>query len=212
MKTFIAAQVDAPTPPDWLLKPETDHLDFTDPDAVRDYALTLGFIVPPHDIRRKSTFINRELIKPTGKEISSYTFSYYYPEAPTQWVRENITDRVKDIKYCFTIPGRPTLGPHCDITRSVALIYLLQQGGDNPRTVFWKERGQDELIRPLGHKVTDYSQLEEVASITLPVNTWMIINARLLHSVENIPLGRKAIHISLDEVPESLKLIDPLYI
>lgn len=192
--------------------PVTDHLDFSNPDAVRDHALDLGFITPAHDVRRKTTFINRYLTKSTGTEISAYTFSYYYPENVMQWVKDNITEDVKDLRYCFTIPNRSSLGPHCDLTRSVALIYLLQSGGENHRTVFWKERNQNELIRPLGYHINDYSQIDEIASITLPVNTWMIINARLLHSVENIPLGRKAIHISLDEVPESLKLIDPLYI
>jgi hypothetical protein len=118
-----------------------------------------------------------------------------------QWIIENISDDFVDagVNYTFVVDKPDGLsaystGAHTDITRDYTLIYLIQTGGDAPPTVFWQEDGQ-ELIRPPKTQGTDLNKLKFVDSVTIPLNTWCIIDSRILHSVENLTSTRVAIQV-----------------
>jgi hypothetical protein len=100
------------------------------------------------------------------------------------------------------VPGFARCGAHIDRTRNYTLMYLLETGGDDHQTVFYQENGVDELFRPKEYHVDNYDDLSIVSVIRLEVNKWNLLQARILHSVENIAQGRKSIQISLDDFPD----------
>lgn len=117
------------------------------------------------------------------------------------WIRENIVD---DAWTECTISQTQvsigsTHGAHTDKTREFVLMYVLDTGGEDCRTVWYQEKGQP-YYRPgrLWLTVTDYDQLEERESIQLPPHCWSIINTQFLHGVENLTRDRIVIHVGLD--------------
>ena len=66
------------------------------------------------------------------------------------------------------------------------------------------------MVRPKGHYVNNYDDLELVAKTNFPLNQWFLINAGVLHSIENIPNGRLSIQMSFTGLP-NFKFIDPVY-
>lgn len=115
-----------------------------------------------------------------------------------QWVCENITDEFNDIGVCVSEPGLDHSGPHRDQSRNYTLLYLLQSGGDNATTKFWKTR-EPEL--ELHNYYSSYDELELLDQISAPLETWCILDSKAIHSVENISEGRVSIQVSLNRNP-----------
>jgi hypothetical protein len=123
------------------------------------------------------------------------------------WVRENITNNIVDagVNY-ITIDDnteRPvSSGAHVDVIRKFTLLYLLEPGGPSVETVFWKEKGVDDIVRAPGTQIEDFNNLKRIAGTVFPSNTWCILYTQVLHSIENIYKPRVAFQISLNEVPD----------
>lgn len=126
------------------------------------------------------------------------------------WTRENIASEFVDAGVNFTVINDfPDTGvgvstaAHTDIVKDFTAIYLMQTGGLNdelPPTVFWQEKGE-ELYRPPQTQGLDKSKLDEVARVEIPLNTWCIIEARVLHGVEHLFKNRIAFQISFIDNP-----------
>jgi hypothetical protein len=201
-KIFLTAHIDAPGPPDWLDQSISAEMTGIGEDQLRQYLNENKFRLPEHIDSRGPEYTNRVLHHPSGDSVSAFTNIVFFDHELTNWAKENVTPNTKDMRYSFTAPGKPRLGPHVDLTRKYTLIYLVESGGDAPKTVFYKEKDQEMLIRPLGYHVDDYNKLEEIISIVIPLKRWTIINSGILHSVENINQGRKSYQISLDNLPD----------
>lgn len=145
-----------------------------------------------------------------GKEFQNAFTNTVITEEYYKWATENIVPGFNDIRISITTIGNHMNGPHIDITRGYTLLYLLDHGGEDHETCFYREQDSTEMFRPLGYCVDDYSKLEIVAKAKLQVNRWSVINASVLHSIENIPNGRLSIQLSFNKLPE-LKFIDPVY-
>ena len=179
--------LDLPHPPKELID---------DIDLDRDPAL------PQKEKRMElGIFVHRHIKNWQGHDYSAAANIRTKNDAVKQWVLENINSDFVDAGVNYTVPvERPpelagvSTGAHTDITRDYTLIYLLQTGGDNPPTVFWQEDGE-ELIRPPKTQGVDFSKLKFIDSVTIPLNTWCIIDSRILHSVENLTSNRVAIQV-----------------
>jgi hypothetical protein len=89
-------------------------------------------------------------------------------------------------KNMLTVPS--TTPPHCDRRRYVAVNYLLEPGGANVTTSFYREhRGLQDLSSA---RNTTYDQVTCLASYVLPRGRWHAFNAQQFHSVENIETER----------------------
>lgn len=117
------------------------------------------------------------------------------------WVKNNICKDFTECSYSVTAPTSQSHGPHTDVTRLWLLMYIIDAGGDQVKNCFWQQKGYDKL-RPENTPVTvcDYSELESVSEIQFPVNTWVLFNTKILHSVENIQKPRIAIHVGLNNL------------
>jgi hypothetical protein len=88
---------------------------------------------------------------------------------------------------------------------------VLQEGGPDCRTVYYKEKGQP-FHRP-GRKwinIDNFDLLEEQESIGMPRGQWVYTKTQYLHAVENIIEDRVAIHVGLltDQNIKTLQKID----
>lgn len=189
MKHFIHAIADAPAPPDWILD-QAKNIDRNTQAEMNNWG---------------SDFTERPLHHSTGVYNNAFNHSIYLDDAALAWARENITSETKDIRISWTYPGLARCGAHIDRTRDYTLMYLLETGGDDHETVFYQEQGIDELYRPNAHHVDDYSKLTRLASVRLQVGRWNLLQAKILHSIENISQGRRSIQISLDTWPVDIQ-------
>ena len=157
-------------------------------------------------------YANRMLTHPSGNTRNSNNRVIYLDDSSLEWAKQSVTASAMDIRVFASTVGRHRTGPHTDRTRQFSLIYLLEGGSDYHSTVFYKDKNAD-LIEYTGHvAVNDYNQLDEIARLQLPRNTWTLLNARVLHSIENIGRGRLAIQISLNSIPDDLVLANPVVV
>jgi hypothetical protein len=116
------------------------------------------------------------------------------------WVKENITFHILDAGINYVTYDDPdnlpiSTGAHTDGTREFVLLWNIEAGGDAELT-FWKEKDQP-LYRAPKTPGTDLSKLEFLNKTKLPENKWLLLDARILHSVENLVSTRIGLHISL---------------
>jgi hypothetical protein len=139
------------------------------------------------------------IMRPMSSSNKKYPRTVLPPQVES-WLRENIiADAAKyEIAVSVDDNGAERLFPHTDRAREYTLMYLLQSGGENHRTVFYESK----TIKNIDRMMTfDYNDLVEVDSITVPIKKWTILNAQEIHSVENIPYTRIAIQISIEHNP-----------
>lgn len=191
---FIARQCDLLAPPQWLLDRALQ-------------ALAQGQPTQAQINKWPSAHTERTLVK-DGKEIvNAFNHSIFLDSESIAWAREFICQEVIDFRVVFTRPGLGSSGPHTDGTRTRTLIYLLQTGGPDHATIFYQEKGSATLVHPPAYRVDDYSKLEVVHVVKLDQFKWTLLNATILHSVENISAGRLSLQISL---PENILDNDPV--
>jgi hypothetical protein len=123
----------------------------------------------------------------------------------TEWAKQNISPELNYIglQYCGVEGGGVSI-PHTDRTRTWSLIWFLDTGGDNVRTVYWQERGFD-IERPPGYYPKSYNDLTELESHVFETNRWVLINAKVIHSIENMTSIRKSIQLGFWDDSDFIK-------
>ena len=112
-----------------------------------------------------------------------------------EWVKQNISQEFHAIG--LNCQGTDTGGvaiPHTDRTRNWTLIWLTDTGGVDASTVFWQEQGFD-IERDPGYYPKSYDDLTELETHVLEPGRWILLNAKVIHSVEKLQSVRKAIQI-----------------
>jgi hypothetical protein len=189
---LLHSRVIAPAVPNWLIENARDLLESGHPTqaSISNW---------------NKSYTERDLKKSSGIIKNAFTHAMYLDHRSLEWARTHVTVLAKDIKLAFTRKGCTCTGPHVDQTRNFTLIYLLENGGDNHCTVWYREKNQ-QLIRNNGYHVDDYDLLQPIAHTKLVVHQWSLLNSKILHSVENISQGRLSIQIGLESLPDDLKL------
>lgn len=129
-----------------------------------------------------------------------FTFHYFQEltEDFTNWSRENIHPEAFDCGLRFCDGSRGSyLAPHTDIKRDIAVMYLLDTGGEHAETVWYHEDGED-LVRGRAKHANNFDKLKEVDRVQLPTNTWVILNTLILHGVENLTGVRTTFQLSVN--------------
>ena len=115
------------------------------------------------------------------------------------WAKKNISTEFHTMG--INCHGTPTGGvaiPHTDRSRNWVLMWIIDAGGDNVNTVFWQENGFD-VERDPGYYPTSYRNLIELESQVFATNCWVLLNAKVIHSIENLQSVRKSVQISFWE-------------
>ena len=97
--------------------------------------------------------------------VATFSRSDSFNDEIDFWCKQNIS---KDIDFGFQIINGD-VPAHIDNRVFVKFFYLIQEGGDRVLTKFWSEDKKDIL-----------------AEYHIPVNTWVLFRADVMHSVENV--------------------------
>jgi hypothetical protein len=92
--------------------------------------------------------------------------------------------------------------------RDWKLMYVMESGGEEAKTVFWREPGIP-LLRPkdvgLPRIPAGQDSLIEVSAVECDVGQWYLINGGVLHGATGVAGERSVIHVAFDNFPEIAK-------
>ena len=132
---------------------------------------------------------------------------HFLEEAAEDWFKTvlfNDEDTSWFTRVGYAISEGPQIqAPHGDDCRW-RLFYLIERGGEDAVTNFWLEKDKPLEREPLV-TVDSYDDLMLIEQVKFPLNTWVLFNSRIIHSVENLESRRVSIQISLKNLPSSLE-------
>jgi hypothetical protein len=181
-----------PDPPEIFTQRASDLLGRTDLPNIVDQMKLAPYRV--RSVQRKGTIVQSRSQK--GRDMGADW---------EQWVRENIVDDFIETGLRVSEPVSDTHGAHTDPLRKWKLYYLLERGGDNAVTCFYKEKGHP-VVRDLNDEMivcNNMDELELIEQVTWPMKQWVLINTMVIHSVENIQGYRYNFTISIP--PQDLR-------
>jgi hypothetical protein len=119
------------------------------------------------------------------------------------WVKDNIyqdLDNVKIYQLGHQIwKDGDIIWPHSDGPRGeFVLSYLIDEGGDNVETHWYKIKDRELVLPPATHYVA-IKNIDLIHQVRLPLGRWILNDARVLHSVSFMTRPRIAITIGLME-------------
>jgi hypothetical protein len=158
-------------------------------------------------VNEKIASYNGRKVKLNDKIIDSTYATRYRIDEFEQYVKEFITKDAITATLSFSA-GSSYNGPHIDLTRDYALLYVVDPGGAEVYTAFYQEKGRP-IVRPkdkpgstvYGEYADDYANLIEVDRVILPSHTWAILNSNILHSVEGLTGPRITYQVGLNTNP-----------
>lgn len=205
MNLFTYAFLDLPDPPNAIID-----------QAYRAYEekKKIGFIETTlHDVPGHKEYRSRSVRFRDGSHINSIeSYRYWISEEFEDWIKIHVQESIKGCGI-NVFDGGKLVAPHVDANRNFAIQYILETGGDNVETAWYRQKGKD-ITRPdirhvfdLDKIVLDYDQLEELDRICFSTNTWVCINTSILHAVENLKGRRMALQISRQDAPDHIKYL-----
>jgi len=157
----------------------------------------------------------RNFTRRDGSEVKTIkSHRYHVSEEFDQWVQKYLGPDPRSQKYnewggvAVYDDHSNFFAPHVDITRDYAIMYILDTGGDQVETSWYRQHGHP-LMRPdlksvfdPERRVNNFDSLEEIDRVCLPAQRWVCINSAIIHAVENVASTRVVIQISRDTPPE----------
>ena len=126
-----------------------------------------------------------------------------------EWVKDYIHPHPQETGMNALVPfNAPIMGPHIDTKRKFVLFYMIELGGDNVQTVWYKEHGhtldRTHCLGPsgVGYYVRDYKDLEVIDMVNMQRGIWYLISPKIIHSVENVMGPRTAITVSVPDMDQ----------
>jgi hypothetical protein len=185
---LLSAQVVAPPLPDWLINQANQTL--------LDSSATPQTKIHQWD----PAYVERINVRQGKSSRNAFNNSYYLNNECLEWVKQNIDLNIFDIRITTTDPGCEHKGPHKDLTRQYTGIYVLESGGPENQTCFYRDKNLPGLDCPTGHYITDYDRIETICCVKFNPGQWYILNSHILHGVENISQGRKTLQFSINNI------------
>ena len=87
--------------------------------------------------------------------------------------------------------------PHIDRSRSMAINYYIESGGDEVETVFYKFKDPHRTFGEI--KVAKYADIIPLTKVQFNSNTWYALDVTKIHSVENITAMRLMLALSFSK-------------
>ncbi|NOX44069.1 MAG: hypothetical protein GXP19_10100 [Gammaproteobacteria bacterium] len=127
---------------------------------------------------------------------SNSNVRHYFSSDAIDWINKNITHEFQATNSGAMFFDEPQL-PHTDVTRDFVLLYNLETGGPDSELCFWQEAGKSRT-RERMLAVEHGAHLQLIDRIKGPFDSWYMVNARIIHSVENISTLRLNLQVSFD--------------
>jgi hypothetical protein len=151
------------------------------------------------------THVDRTVVL-EGEEYSSrYQVGYEIGEDFDQWVRDHIVEDFVNATVRRSEGKSPLHGAHIDNSRRWAIWYMIERGGEDSRTRFYKLPGH-ETEWPLEHRVfNNMDDLVEFDAVKWPMNQWFVINTSIIHAITDVHGPRTSIQIGTMDLPFKFK-------
>lgn len=91
--------------------------------------------------------------------------------------------------------------PHTDFNRELAINFIIETGGDNVETCFYKQVDEPAMVINQGHIMPRYfneKNLEQTGSIVFKKNSWVAFDSQNPHAVKNISGKRILVTMTAD--------------
>jgi len=121
------------------------------------------------------------------------------------WINQHVTKKYDMCGYAITTGSADHL-PHCDNSGDYKLLYVVDPGGDNVITSFYET--SDDV--PCGWRPSNYDSLIEIDRFKAKINSWIIINTRIIHGVSNITGERHLVSLTCFGNPEEFCVANEL--
>lgn len=178
--------LDLPSVPDALVSQALEVLQDLDVPSTISTSHVNGTNDPFYQRRLWKDGIEIENVRLTRKHIGTEFQDWVVKYLIADYLEASVSTTLSD----------GIMGPHTDRERDFVLIYLIDPGGPEVKTNFWRIKGES-LHQPRKSFVDDYNRLELVESAHFPTRSWVALNSRILHSVENIVHARTAFQVSM---------------
>ena len=129
----------------------------------------------------------------------------------SEWLRLNIPGTKNVNRFCYQHAYHKTGGyhlVHSDIARDYALNYMIETGGDNAWTSWWREKEKPEIRDAKcgggynASTISTYKDLELLDTVKLEKGKWYVMATCVLHDVGKIIGLRKSITINIPKEME----------
>jgi hypothetical protein len=148
-----------------------------------------------------SEYLERSVTVDHESYKTRYQRKYNLGQEFLDWCHTNLHQNCYHTGVAYNQGNSPYHGPHIDKARKYTFFYLLEAGGSNVTTSFWKH--PDLPVEPTEQDfpsyACDYQGLELLNQCVFKPKQWYLFNVGIIHSVENIigPL-RIGLQASLD--------------
>lgn len=195
---IISLKLDLPSPPQWLLNRIWHCVTHRDLDLTSTNKTSLS-----------SGYSARSVKKDGTAYASRFQKRYVLGADAELWISE-ITESQANLPTVAINEGSTIYhGPHVDAGRSYALTYMIEPGGSNVKTSWWKKAKQPTIIDQIGDNVRftcDYDHdLHLINQIQLKSGEWYLYNTRIIHSVEDCESTRISLQMNVDNPYKLLK-------
>ncbi len=147
------------------------------------------------------THVDRSVTLEGQTYSSRYQVGYEIGEDFDQWVRENIVEDFVNATVRRSEGKSPLHGAHIDNSRRWAIWYMIERGGEDSRTRFYKLPGHPTEW-PLEHRVfNNMDELVEFDCVKWPMRQWFVINTSVIHAITNVTDKRTSIQIGVMDLP-----------
>jgi len=163
-------------------------------------AFQLDYIDEHHSqesIKQESLGLPGNLILESRPDLSTFYF-LDAPEVVKQWVSDNISPNCHASIQEFS--EGTFFFPHIDFVRTRAMNYILETGGEDVRTCFWKPKLEWAHLKPIHRTYIPYDRIDLIESIVFPIKKWHSLDVQKIHSVENINPTMKRVALTLSFV------------
>lgn len=195
---IISLRLDLPHPPQWLL------------DRVWQCVLHRDLDLTATNKSSLSSGYSSRSVKKDGKDyISRFQKRYVLGKDAELWINE-ITESQANLPTVAINEGNTIYhGPHVDAGRSYALTYMIETGGEDVMTSWWKKAEKSTIISQTGDDIRftcDYDEnLHLIDRIRMRSGEWYLYNTRIIHSVEQCESTRISLQMNVDNPYKLLK-------
>lgn len=164
--------------------------------------IPLNLLKSSNIFKRSKGFINQtDLIE----NSSEYTM-YHITTELRNWLVVNNIIKLENINKVYIQTQSPGVHVvHTDFNRKYALNYIIDTGGDNVITSWYKQKGHPIVRKEKKERYqTDsesinYRDLEKLDHVKFEQNRWYLMKVNVLHDVQNITSLRKSLTIIVSD-------------
>lgn len=167
----------------------------------------------------KLTEVERAIFKRSGKKDNpdnigykegevlkegacQFTFMRVGNSPINKWVEENIKlegDSVIHIHILEMYNGSFYF-PHVDPVRTQVYNYVIETGGDDTETAFWKPKAEFNHMEVVPQVPIPYERIDKVHSYKMPLQQWHHLAVSNIHSIEHVDPTKRRLILSISTI------------